>query len=170
VYKAGSAGLKDAMDLGYMLGQRPVDVLALSEDNIIQGAVVLRQTKTQKSVRIEIRGQLKTLLARMQARREAAGSLSHKLLVDERGKPMTKAKLRIRFEAAREKVGALTFQFRDLRRKAAADLRDIAGIDKAQKLLAHSDSSQTEHYASGKPRVVTDLPKMTLKRPKKKGP
>jgi integrase len=50
--------------------------------------------------------------------------------------------LRNRFDEAREAAGA-TFQFRDIRAKAATDTGDLGH---AQKLLGHKTREMTEHY------------------------
>lgn len=50
--------------------------------------------------------------------------------------------LRNRFDEAREAAGA-TFQFRDIRAKAATDTGDLGH---AQKLLGHANRDMTEHY------------------------
>ena len=50
--------------------------------------------------------------------------------------------LRNRFDEAREAAGA-TFQFRDIRAKAATDTGDLGH---AQKLLGHKTRDMTEHY------------------------
>lgn len=161
VYAKASPALRDAMDLAYFTGQRPVDVLQMAETDVRDGTLTFSQAKTKKPMRIAVEGDLAKLIERMQARKRQFAVRSLALLVDEHGKPMTKAKLRSRFEAARNAAGVdgAAFQFRDLRRKAAADLRDDAGIEKAQDLLGHSNVQMTEHYASGKARTVTALPK-----------
>lgn len=161
VYKNASPALRDAMDLAFFTGQRPADVLRMSETNVRDGALIFTQGKTQKPMRITVDGDLARLLERMADRKRRFAVRSLALLVDEEGKPMTKAKLRSRFEAARIAAGidGQAFQFRDLRRKAAADLRDQADIRKAQELLGHADEGMTEHYAGGKARAVTVLPK-----------
>lgn len=161
VYKHASPALRDAMDLAFFTGQRPADVLRMSETSVRDGALMFTQGKTQKPMRITVAGDLARLLDRMQDRKRRFAVRSLALLVDEEGKPMTKAKLRSRFEAARDAAGidGQDFQFRDLRRKAAADLRDQADIKQAQALLGHTTESMTEHYAGGKARAVTALPK-----------
>ncbi len=50
--------------------------------------------------------------------------------------------LRNRFDEARETAGA-TFQFRDIRAKAATDTGDLGH---AQKLLGHAKRDMAEHY------------------------
>lgn len=165
VYGYASPDLKDAIDLAYLTGQRVSDVLKLSENDILDGVLVFGQDKTGRPMRIPVTGDLAALVQRAAERKRRVHSLCKNLLVDEHGKAMTKPKLRIRFEAARAKAGipASAFQFRDLRRKAAADLRDQGGIEQAQVLLGHSNVSMTEHYAGGKAREVSQLPKRSAK-------
>lgn len=64
------------------------------------------------------------------------------LIHDENGQPLTYFALRSRFDKARE-VAGVSFQFRDLRAKAATDTGDLSH---SQKLLAHKDRDMTEHY------------------------
>ena len=113
VYEASGQPLRDAIDLAYLTGQRPGDVLRLAESDIRDG------------------------------------------------RPLSKAQLRSRFEAARSAAGITgdDFQFRDLRRKAGADLRDQAGLDAAQSLLGHRSVTMTEHYTGGRGKVRSVLPK-----------
>jgi hypothetical protein len=64
------------------------------------------------------------------------------LIQDENGQPLTYFALRSQFDKARELAG-VSFQFRDLRAKAATDTGDLAH---SQKLLAHKNRDMTEHY------------------------
>lgn len=160
VYKAGSVALKDAIDLAYFTGQRPADVLKMAETDLRDESLYVRQNKTGKPLRIEVAGDLKLLVERMLERKRKFAVRPLQLLVDESGKPLTKAKLRSRFEAARSQVaGAEGFQFRDLRRKTAADLRDQTSIEKSQALLGHKNVEMTEHYAAGKARKISAIPR-----------
>lgn len=160
VYAAGSIALRDAIDLAYFTGQRPADVLKMSETDLRDGSLWIRQSKTGKPMRIEVAGDLKLLVDRMLERKRQFSVRPLQLLVDESGRSMTKAKLRSRFEAARAKVpGAEGFQFRDLRRKTASDLRDQTSIEKSQALLGHANVEMTEHYAAGKARKVSAIPR-----------
>lgn len=160
VYKHASPALRDAIDLAYYLGQRPADVLKLTEADIRGGAFDFQQNKTGKPMLIEAGGELDALIKRMNERKAAFPIRRLQLLVDEQGLPMTKAKLRSRFEAAREKAGidGADFQFRDLRRKAASDLRDQVGIEAAQALLGHSSVTMTEHYAAARAKKISAIP------------
>lgn len=161
VYKHGSDALKDAIDLAYYLGQRPADVLKLSEHDIRHGNFDFKQNKTGKPMRIGTGGDLDLLISRMAQRKSKFAVRCLQLLVDEHGKPMTKAKLRSRFEAARAAAGidGSAFQFRDLRRKSGSDLRDQVGLEAAQALLGHSSVVMTEHYTGGRGKQITAIPR-----------
>lgn len=162
VYVHASPALKDALDLAYYLGQRPGDVLAMSESDIRSAFFDFTQGKTGTGMRITATAtDLEKLMQRIAERKSKFSIHCMQLLVDESGKPMTKAKLRSRFEAARDAAGVngSTFQFRDLRRKAGADLRDQAGLEAAQDLLGHKSITMTEHYTSGRGKKITAIPK-----------
>lgn len=147
VYDVASQPLRDALNLAYVIGQRPGDVLALHEGAIKDGTLSLRQIKTGTPIRIAIDGALKEVLDRILARKRTYAVRSLALLVDERGQRMTKAKLRGRFEKARDLVPAAAhFQFRDLRAKAVTDMREASGIDAAKDLAGHASVVMTEHY------------------------
>jgi integrase len=160
VYDLAPQDLKDAIDLAYLIGQRPADVLKLADTDIKDGLLTFKQNKTGAAMTIEIRGDLASLIERIQTRKRSFSIVPMALLVDERGRPMTKAKLRSRFEAARTAAGieGKHFQFRDLRRKAGADLRRMVGIEAAQDLLGHASVTMTEHYTGGRGRKVSVTP------------
>lgn len=159
VYTAGTDALRDAIDLAYFIGQRPADVLKVSETDIRDGMLHVRQNKTGTAIRYPVADGLSELVERIRARKRESNVHCLALLVDEKGKQMTKAKLRKRFEDAREKSGISgeKFQFRDLRRRAGADMRDIAGLDAAQALLGHKTQSMTEHYTAGRGRKISAI-------------
>lgn len=162
VYQKASPDMKDAMDLAYYLGQRPADVLSMSESDIRATFFDFTQGKTSTGMRITATASdLEALMKRIADRKSQFPVHCMQLLVDEHGKPMTKAKLRSRFEAAREAAGVdgSKFQFRDLRRKAGADLRDQAGLEAAQELLGHKSITMTEHYTGGRGKRITAIPK-----------
>jgi hypothetical protein len=64
------------------------------------------------------------------------------LIQDDNGQPLSSFALRSRFDKARSAAKA-SFQFRDVRAKAATDTGDLAH---SQKLLAHKNREMTEHY------------------------
>lgn len=160
VYQAGSDALRDAIDLAYFIGQRPADVLKVSETDIRDGLLHVRQNKTGTTIRYPITGGLAELIDRIRQRKKENDVHCLALLVDERSQPMTKSKLRKRFEDARKAAGITgdQFQFRDLRRRAGADMRDIAGLDAAQGLLGHKSQAMTEHYTAARGRKISAIP------------
>lgn len=154
--------LQFAMRLADIVGQRPGDVLRVSETDIegaIPGGVLkVRQGKTQTKLRIVIEGALADLLReireykreiareRAEANKPAVHTL--KLLVREDGQPLTAGMLRSRFDDARERAGVKKdlFQFRDYRAKVATETDEAAGTRAAQAMLGHTTEGMTATY------------------------
>jgi len=99
------------------------DTLRMDERDIKDRHIWITQQKTKAKRRIEIAGELKNLIERIMARKVGHKIRSTRLIVCEDGSPMTYAKLRSRFDAARAKAGIdkSAFQMRDLRAKAGTD-------------------------------------------------
>jgi integrase len=122
------------LELCYLTGQRPGDVVRLRRADAQDGVLHVRQGKTGAKVRIELVGPLAALYERLTA--GCVGSLF--LVRDEAGQPLTLGALRHRFD----KLGC-DWQIRDLRAKAASDA-DTARH--AQTLLGHAAASTTDGY------------------------
>lgn len=133
--------VQDAMDLAYYTAQRPGDVIRLNRSDMRDGELWFKQAKTGQRVRVKVEGALAEVVARIMARPRRATGLS--FIQDEDGQPLSYTTLRSRFDAAR-RAARVSFQFRDIRAKAASDLEDLAH---AQKLLVHKRRATTEHYA-----------------------
>ena len=160
VYERACAPVRDAMDLAYLTGQRPGDVLALRETDIRDGALELAQLKTGKKLRIAITGELAEAVERILARKKAHKVRSLTLVCNEEGQPLTAFALRSRFDKARMAAAKAlkeegkddlaaavgSFQFRDLRAKAGTDKAESRDIREAQKQLGHQTLRMTEHY------------------------
>lgn len=155
VYKAGCLPLREAMDVSYLTGQRPADVLKMSELHIREGILHIDQGKTGKKLRIAIEGQLRQVVDAMLERKKNVKVHSLSLLCTEAGRPLTPGALRSRFERARAAAAKQTpalaaaiqeFQFRDLRAKAATDKADLTDMREAQRQLGHQSMKMTEHY------------------------
>lgn len=149
VYKNADPIIQDALDLAYLTGQRPADVLKVRWSQVVDGAIMVKQGKTEKKLRIEIAGELATLLDRIKAR----GLVGMTILTDPNGQAFKSfGYFRSHFDLARnaaEKeakefgIEFVRFQFRDLRAKAASDIESMA---KARKLLGHSTEQMTRNY------------------------
>jgi integrase len=155
VWQAADIALRDALDLAYLTGQRPADVIAMRETEIREGAIIVQQNKTNKKLRIEIIGELSTLIQRIEARKKTYRVHSLALICTETGRALTTLALRSRFEKAREAAAKThpelaeaikAFQFRDLRAKAGTDKADSNGMREAQMQLGHNSAKMTEHY------------------------
>lgn len=151
VHDAAEQPLRDAMDLAYLTGQRPADVLKLTRADIKDGAIWIRQNKTGAKLRIAVEGELARVLERIGARKVMGLNLVN--MAD--GTPMSRFALRGALDRARaaatrthpalaEKIKQ--FQFRDLRAKAATDKEEAHGISAAQDQLGHSTAAMTKHY------------------------
>ena len=158
VYGMAGQELKEAMDLAYLTGQRPADVIIMRSDDTEGDYFMVTQGKTGQKLRI---------LMRTEAGENSLGKLvreiternvrhpSKYLLINKYGKRMTKGMLRLRWDKAREKAqkNALDqgdtmlaakiggFQFRDIRPKAASEIVDIGD---ASLLLGHTKQEITK--------------------------
>lgn len=150
--------VQDAMDIAYLTGQRPSDILKMSWDDIQDNALVVEQAKTGNIVRIAIVGQLKTVLATIRKRTVVA-----RTIISNNGKPVSLAILQRSFKAARDQAEAEAnlygtkfkpFQFRDIRAKAATDSDTQTA---AQKLLGHKDITTTTIYRRDKNELVNPI-------------
>jgi len=158
VYQKAGQELKDAMDLAYLTGQRPADVLVMRKDDLEGGFLMVQQNKTSKKLRIQTTtdgsaNSLGLLIAQIAKRN--AQHLSSYLILSQRGKRMTATMLRKRWDEAREKAKQAAidngdthlasriaeFQFRDIRPKAASEITDIG---EASLLLGHTKGDITE--------------------------
>lgn len=159
VWTVADEPLRDALDLAYLTGQRPSDTLAMSMTDIVDGAIAMQQEKTGKKLRIEIKGELETLLAKIADRKRGYAVHTLSIICTEKGRALTKSGLRDRFEKARElaaknnpmlKAEIEAFQFRDLRAKAGTDKAETGDMRAAQLQLGHSNMAMTEKYVRGR--------------------
>ncbi len=149
VWDAADIPLRDALDLAYLTGQRPADVLKLDESDIKKGELWVKQDKRGKKLRITIEGEFAQLIERIQIRKQGYKVTSTALIVDENGKRLTQSTLRSKFDKARAvaEVKKEDFQFRDLRAKAGTDKTESTGdIRTAQRQLGHTNITTTERY------------------------
>jgi hypothetical protein len=132
VYEAAEAPLRDALDLAYLIGQRPANTLKMSRADIVDGALMVRQNKTGKKVHVSIEGALAALVDRLKSRKV----MGLKLISMQDGSPMTKFELRGAFTRARVAAAVAhphlaaeikAFQFRDLRAKPGPTRKNQAG-------------------------------------------
>lgn len=143
------APVRDFLELAYLTGQRPGDVLRMRRTDVQDGRLWVRQSKTGAKVRIEIVGALAAVLERVQGYPVA----SLFLVRDQRGQPFSLPAMRKRFWKARELAG-VDWQIRDLRAKAATD----TDPREAQALLGHAAASTTDGYIRARAgRVVSPV-------------
>lgn len=151
VWEKADIPTREAMDLAYLTGGRPADLLKIDETHLREGSIEVRQNKTGHKLRIAIEGKLAGLIERIKARKRGLTGVvvSTRLIVNEEGQPLGRSALRFRFETARAAAGIEgdDFQFRDLRAKAATDKTDkTKDIREAQQQLGHTSVVMTENY------------------------
>jgi integrase len=149
VWEKGDYILQDCMDIAYLTGQRPGDVLKMTRQDMREGTLLVAQIKTSAKVPIRIEGKLKRVLERALARPRRIQSMYIVSTPD--GQKVSYDQLRDRFAKAR---GDADWQFRDIRAKTATDLPDIA---RAQHLLGHAQETTTAIYRRSKGLPVSPL-------------
>lgn len=148
IWNAGSDTLRDAMDLAYLTGQRPADVLCATEMDVHAGVLHFQQGKTGAKVRVEVTGALEAVLARISARKARQKVHCTRLVTNAHGQPIGVNAISRHWKAACEAAQVEGYQFRDLRAKAATDTEEASGsLRDAQRQLGHTSLRMTEHYA-----------------------
>ena len=133
IWKAADPCLRDAMDLAYLTGQRPSDVLSLDESSVKDAHLFLTQGKTKKKLRVSLSAELTALIARIRARKRTYKIYSTNLIVNEKGRPISVAAMCRRWRKACLAAGIEGLQFRDLRAKAGTkpSQREMSGKPKS---------------------------------------
>jgi integrase len=90
--------VRDAMDMALLTGQRPADVLKIKRADLREGALWITQNKTGVKRAIEITGELRALIERINQRPRLRHSTF--LIQDDGGNPLGVHALRSRFDKA----------------------------------------------------------------------
>lgn len=147
IWKAADATTRDAMDLAYLTGQRPADVLKMAETDIKDGTLPVRQGKTGAKLRMPIAGELDAVIERIKARKRGMKVYNTRLVVTDHGRSIGVHALSERFRKAREAAGIAGVQFKDLRAKAATDKAEAShDVRQAQRQMGHTSVTTTELY------------------------
>ena len=85
VYKGASQPVRDFMDLLYLTGQRPADVLKFTRHDIKDGVLLIQEEKTETPIRMTVKAELKRVIDRITSRKV----MSIRLVVSETGQPLT---------------------------------------------------------------------------------
>lgn len=159
VYAEAAQELKDAMDLAYLTGQRPADVLKIAATDLNNGFLLIGQGKTEKRLRLRLEEEgvqsgLSAFIEDLQERRSINGIRTSTLITNASGLRMSQQMLRNRWDDARENaaikaaangdpalaVSIRQFQFKDIRPKAASEIE----LTHASRLLGHSTEEMTK--------------------------
>lgn len=159
VYAEAVQELKDAMDLAYLTGQRPADVLKVATTDLNAGFLMVKQGKSSKKLRLRleedgVQSGLSAFIDDLQKRISLNGIKTSQLITNTSGLRMSQQMLRNRRDEAREKAAIKAgtdgdsaldalirqFQFKDIRPKAASEIE----LTHASRLLGHSTEEMTK--------------------------
>lgn len=160
LYAKACQELRDAMDLAYLTGQRPADMLKACTGDLAGEFLLVAQGKTTKKLRIRLeengqRTGLGAFIDSLLERRKLAGITSSRLITNADGMRLSYAMLRNRWQEARTAAMRAAieagdtplaqrieqFRFSDIRPKAASEIDDLTD---ASKLLGHSKEQITK--------------------------
>ena len=150
IYEQAKPWMRVAMDLGYLIGPRPSDLRALRWEQVRDGLLYLRDTKTKKRQAKRVTPELAAVLA--EARQRPIVGLF--VVANDKGRPVSRGAFSDEWLRARRAAGVEGVQFRDIRAKAATDA-DAADQD-AQALLGHTTRGMTEHYIRRRKTVIAE--------------
>lgn len=149
-YQRGDDILRDCMDLAYLAGQRPGDILKALRADVVDGVWWVDQQKTGKRVGIRLEGELAAVFERLLTRPRKAQSVY--IIADGNGQRVSYEQLNLRHRRAR---GDTKWQFRDIRAKTASDADDLKH---AQGLLGHENEQTTAAvYRRAKGAIVSPI-------------
>lgn len=147
IWQQADTCLRDAMDLAYLTGQRPSDVLGILETDIREEHIHIQQRKTKNKLRVTISDELKCLLERIRKRKMHYKVHSTYLIVNENGHHISLNAMSRRWAKACASAKIQGLQFRDIRAKAGTDKAELAGdVRQAQRQPGHQSVVMTEHY------------------------
>jgi integrase len=139
--------LRTAMDIGFLTGARPCDLLALRWSQVGE-RIELRQKKTGTRQEFLLDGDIATVL--QQARQRPIIGLY--VVATDRGRPVSRNALSAAWRKACADAGVADAQFRDIRAMAAKAGKE-SGLD-YQALLGHSSQAMSDHYIKGRQTIV----------------
>jgi integrase len=157
VMTAATYPIKHAMNLTYMMGLRPTEVLKLKRSNIRDEGLYVDITKTKKGAKgkiVEWSEPLKKLVTELSHMNKYKISHLDFLLCNRVGQPYTPDGFTTMWKRHMNKCvekGLIKepFQFRDIRHKSATDIEKMYSREDARKLLGHTSQTTTARYIDG---------------------
>lgn len=149
-YDLANQDMKDLMDIAYLTGQRPVDIVGMTVHQIHDGILHINQKKTKKRLRFKMTGQLATIIER-----RIKNTSQVFLFQNKRKQKLSRQTLTNWFSDLRELALAQypsleseikEVQFRDLRAKSATDIFLLQDTETAKIQLGHTDQKTTKRY------------------------
>jgi integrase len=134
--------LRDIVEMAINTGMRKGEILPLKWDQVRNGFIYLKETKTKEPRQIPVNDVLDALFKQIRIKEH----LSSKYVFTYRGKRIDSVKTA--FNAAVKRAGIVDFRFHDLRHTFASQLLLKGGTLKdVQELLGHKTMTMTLRYA-----------------------
>lgn len=149
VYQAADQQIRDLMDMAYLTGQRPIDIVKIHTNNIYDNILHITQQKTKTKMRFALNTTLHNIIQRN------APTTGGYLFCNKHKKPLTTSTLSNYFKKLRKTLiqqypqytqELQNFQFRDLRAKAGTDTYLKNGSTAAKEQLGHINEQTTKIY------------------------
>jgi integrase len=156
------------VDMAYLCWQRAIDVRTLKEEQIKDGRMSFKPSKTAKTsgkaVDITVTPSIQSVIDKARAIKRKYGIISPYLMPNQKGKPYTKSGLLSMWVAARERAGIEEkIWFRDLRPLGATDAAKRGEhIKTIQTRLAHTSERTSAGYVKA---VVADKSELEMELP-----
>lgn len=158
VHDCANELVRDLMDLAYITGQRPIDLVSIHSSQIYNGILHITQQKTKTKLRFLIEGKLEEILNKY-LNKEGF------LFKNNKRERLTRETLTFMFKKVKEKAiikypelaeDINIFQFRDIRAKSGTDAYLIEDREIARERLGHTSVNMTNRYIR-KSKVIKPL-------------
>lgn len=150
VHDAAAPFIKDLMDLFYMAGTRPEEVISFRFSHDKGDELVYIMNKTDRIKRVTIGKDMRQLINKRKAllKKYKVTMIDPTILFDDKGRPLTlNGTIKYWFTKAREKANTTRWwQLKDIRPYAATQRYRKEGVEATRRFLGHSTEAQTRTY------------------------
>lgn len=147
------------IDLCYLTGQRSTDIRLLKWNQISNGVIYIKPTKTAESSGAKVEIPTTPAITEALERARQIGTIKGVYVIHQlNGSRYTDDGIRAAWDRACERAGIQNATIKDLRAKHATDARKLGyGIEEIQAALAHEDASTTKVYLKQKTASTSNI-------------
>jgi len=141
---AASPSMKVIIELAYITAMRKGDLLGIMISDVKPDGLYVRQGKTGKRQIFEWSPELRRIVAEARALPRRVHTMY--LFTSRNGTPYSSDGFDSNWQRIMKRTGIAGVHFHDIRGKSITDAKAASGIDNAQALAGHKNSSMTEQY------------------------